>query len=150
MIKRKINSVSVVDNSTIITIQNVAPKDISLLFNKIAEKNICVSITNYTVGDSGKLNLCFAFSDELLGDVMCSMGEVSNNYIYSVSADNSQILLEIEDVTAVDETLCHMLKAMNDANVYVKLISASVNKIYVIVGNMDIDKALQGINKLKR
>ena len=150
MIERKINSISVADNITIITIQDIAPKDTAKLFNKMAEKSICACITNYTMGSNGKLNLCFAFPDKLLGDVMSLTGAVGSNYVYSVSADNSQILFEIEDVTAVDETLCHILKAMNDGDVYVKLISASVNKIYVIVGNVDIDKALQEANKLKR
>lgn len=151
MIERKIISSSVSDGITIITVQNIGSKDIPVLFSAIAEKGVSVGIIYYASGDNGKLNLCFSFSDDFLGTVMSCMGKVTGkDFVYSISADNSQIVFEVEDVTSTDETLCRILEAMDDANVCIKLISASVNKIYVIVGNIDIDKALKKTNELKR
>ncbi len=152
MIKSAITDIDVTDSITLITVNDLNCDGglLTSIFKKIADRGINVDTITLTPHNKGKMNMSFTILSEYLGGAVAAMGEVRSripHFLCHISSSNAKLTLSGSALSDDAGVTAEVLEVLAQADIPVKLISASVNEISLLVDESCVDTALAELNK---
>ncbi len=152
MIKSAITDIDVTDSITLITVNDLNCNGglLTEIFKKIADHGINVDMITLAPHNKGKMNMSFTILSEYLGKAVAAMGEMRSripHFLCHISSSNAKITLSGSALSDDTGITADVLGVLASADITVKLISASVNEILLLVDESCVDTALSELNK---
>lgn len=140
-----ITSMSVTDNSTLITLISVptSPKILSKIFLSLADKNINVDMISQTSPLKGNVNLSFTISDSDLFSAIQALKFFKNSIPslrIEVNSNNTKISLYGEEMRNTPGTAAKTLEILCENNIEIIMISTSEVDISYLIYASDKEK----------
>ena len=154
MIKSAINRIDVCDGIAMISIEGFAGRCIRAteIFSEIGKSGADVGMIIMIPSSGDKMNLSFTVPENNLGKTVSALGTAMatrHRFLYHISSGNTKIVLSGTALSEDMSITSKVLEVLAKAGIEVKLISASVNEISLIVDESDADAATFQLKKLK-
>lgn len=152
MIKSVINHIEAKDGVTMIFIEGFSQCHVKVadIFNHISASGAEVDMIIMMPSAFDRLNLSFTVCESHLSQTVSALGKIKAaipKFLYHISSANTKIILSGTAVYENPDITTEVLKTLADAHIQVKMISAAVNEISLLVDESDAGDALKLIKK---
>lgn len=154
MIKSVINRIDVHDGVAMISIEGFAGRCLRAteVFSEIAQSGADIGMIIMIPSANDRMNLSFTVPENCLGKTVAALGSSMSpmhRFLYHISSGNTKIILSGVALCEDPHITSQVLKVLSKAGIEVKLISATVNEIALLVEESDADAAIGELKRLK-
>lgn len=143
---KAITNISVSDNISLITVNNVSDDAAVLpkIFAAIAERGILVDMISLTPPYKNRMSLSFTIDNDRVSDAINLVGRFKEgvpDINCDINTDNSKIVVYGEAMKQTVGVAASVLDTIVSGGIEVKLITTAENEISLLVSDADVDPA---------
>ena len=137
--------VNYLEDVALVTVNNIPnnTKNVYLILNEIAKRDISVDMISQTAPYKEKINLSFTVPQDNLSDLMAattSFKSVSPEISTELNGNNVKFIISSESMRSSSGVAAKLFGALSDADIAVKLITTAETEISFLVDIKDAEK----------
>ncbi len=142
---KTITTVSYLEDVALVTVNNIpnSTKNVSLILNEIASRDITVDMICQTAPYKDKINLSFTVPQDSLGDLIATtpaFKKLSPEISTDLNGNNTKFILIGEGMRNTSGVAAELFELLAENDIKVKLITTGETEISCLIDIKDVEK----------